>query len=331
METASWFLFLLVLVASIHYLYYVVRDKFYGDGCLIASSSSVKEGFTTEEDSVDKVVSTGDQWLDNTSLYDTFYASVYDQLVQGAARTQGEVGVLYHMWTRDGTVAKDMKVLDTGCGTGLACIAFANMNVQSVLGVDSSEAMLKRAQNVNISKSKLSEEQKKLVSFRQADLMNPSALGGAEVTHACCLYFTIYYMKDLEAFFRNMYLWVKPGGMLSVEVVNKHKFDPMLESAAPWLAFSLQKYSKDRVTKSEVTFDKFVYSGQFELTDPSAEFRETFRFKDGKIRRQRHRFLMPDIEDIVKTAKMVGWNYIQFTDLTTVGFEYAYLLHFRRP
>jgi hypothetical protein len=44
-------------------------------------------------------------------------------------------------------------------------------------------------------------------------------------------------------------------------------------------------------------FDKFDYEAEFELEDPKAEFRETFRFKDGSVRRQKHSLLMPSIAD----------------------------------
>ena len=138
-------------------------------------------------------------------------------------------------------------------------------------------------------------------------------------------------MPDKETVFRNLYFWIKPGGRLVVHVVNKHKFDPMLESASPWVGFSLQKYTTDRITESKVTFDKFDYSGKFDLTDPEAEFRETFRFKDGRVRRQKHTFHMPTITDIVKSAQAAGWKYTKFIDLTVVGFEYSFLLMFRHP
>ena len=82
--------------------------------------------------------------------------------------------------------------------------------------------------------------------------MDAGIIKPGEITHAICLYFVIYYMRDIEAFFRNMFVWVRPGGMMAIEVVNKYKFDPMLESASPFVAFSMQKYAKERIRKSEV-------------------------------------------------------------------------------
>lgn len=321
--TLSLVLLILLVVACLNYLTRIalerVKPQLYADpGAFLQ-----KEGFTGSKDPA--------VFLENKDLYDNFYASVYDQLTQNVTRTHAKIALLMHEWQGQGSKPDTMIVLDAGAGTGVGSIALAKMNVSKTIAIDLSPHMIKRAKEITIVQATLTDKQKASIDLRQADLMNPSALGGGEVTDAVALYFTIYYMPDIEAFFRNMFLWVKPGGHLAVEVVNKHKFDPMLESASPWLGFSLQKYSKDRITESKVVFDKFDYTGKFELHDPSAEFRETFRFKDGTVRRQRHRFQMPSIEEIVKIAKYAGWTYTKYVDLTAIGFEYSFLLQFRHP
>jgi 2-polyprenyl-3-methyl-5-hydroxy-6-metoxy-1,4-benzoquinol methylase len=270
-------------------------------------------------------------WMDNDSLYDSFYASVYDHLTQGSTRSQAEVGLILHEWTKRGDDLTKFEILDAGCGTGIVTSSFAKMGCKRVVGLDKSEAMLNQARTKTIPQTTLTEEQKAAIEWRQADLYSPSAAAGGEFSHAVVLYFTLYTFADKEAFLRCLYHWIRPGGRLVLHVVNKHKFDPMLESSAPWLGFSLQKYSDKRVTKSEVTFNKFKYTGDFELTDPAAEFRETFRFNDGKVRRQRHTLRMEDMSKIVEMAKAVGWEYLGHTDLTPISFEYAFHLHFRHP
>lgn len=326
--TFSNVLFILLVLAILNYLAQIaiqrVRPQLlvdpipgWGDPAL------QREGFTD--------MSGSEVFLSNDDLYDDFYASVYDQLTQNARMTQQKSTLIVAEWKKTGNKMEFADVLDAGCGTGVASLCMAKLDAKSILGIDKSKSMITRAQTVTLAESKLSEEQKKKITFRQGDLMNPSAVGGSSVTNAICLYFTIYYLPDKEAFFRNMFLWVKPGGELIVEVVNKYKFDPMLDSASPWIGFSLQKYSKERVTESKVIFNKFEYTGKFELTDPDAEFRETFRFKDGKIRRQRHRFQMPSIEEISKIGVRAGWVYTKYVDLTMIGFEYSYLLFFRHP
>lgn len=277
-----------------------------------------REGFTGDVKQTQK-----ETFLTNDTLYDDFYASVYNMLTQQQTRTAAKVALMFQEWQKKAWKPEQMEVVDAGCGTGVACAAFAKMKVKRVLALDKSEAMIKKAKEGNAKNP--------TVSYRVADLNNPSALGGGEVTHACCLYFTLYYLPDKEAFFRHMFLWVKPGGELVVEVVNKYKFDPLLESASPLVGFSLQKYSKKRLTESKVVFDKFDYTGRFDLYDPSADFTETFRFKNGNVRRQKHKLTMPTMEEIVKMAQAAGWNYLKYMDLVVVGFEYSYLLFFRHP
>lgn len=270
------------------------------------------------------------RWLSNDDLYDDFYVSVYDQLTQGSVRNQAEVGLMLHEWTKRGDELKTFNVLDVGCGSGIAVCAFAKMGVARVVGMDKSDAMLKQAKTKTLPQTTLTDKQKDVIEWRKADVANPSACTGGEFDHICMMYFTIYYINDKEGAFRNMYFWTKPGGRLVVQVVNKHKFDPMLESSTPWIGFSLQKYTDKRITSSEVTFDKFKYKGEFDLQDPGAEFRETFRFEGGKVRRQRHTLKMDDMSEIVGMAKLAGWEYLGFTDLTPISFEYAYHLHFKR-
>jgi hypothetical protein len=154
---------------------------------------------------------------------------------------------------------------------------------------------------------------------------------GGRFSHAALLFFTIYYSNNPSTIFNNLYHWIRPGGQLAIEVVNKYKFDPLLESASPFVGTTIQKYVKKRVTKSKVEFDKFSYEAEFDLQDPIAEFREVFRFKDSKVRRQRHTLYMRDINDFVHIAQVAGWNYNGFIDLMTCGFEYAYVLLFTHP
>jgi hypothetical protein len=79
-----------------------------------------------------------------------------------------------------------------------------------------------------------------------------------------------------------------------------------------------------------VVFDKFEYEGIFELEDPKAEFRETFRYKDGSIRRQKHTLYMRSIPEMVKIAGESGWLYTKYVDLMPLSFQYGYLLFFKR-
>lgn len=312
-------LLVLLVIVVINYAARVALDTYATPVLIAPGMAPQREGFT------DKPASSAPKelFLTNDTLYDSFYASVYDQLTQQQTRTAAKVALILQEWQKKGTPYEQMEVLDAGSGTGVACAAFAKMKVKRVLALDKSDAMIEKA--------KFGNQKNPSVSYRVADLNNPSACSGGEFTHVACLYFTLYYLPDKDAFFRNMFLWVKPGGEIAIEVVNKYKFDPLLESASPLVGFSLQKYTKKRLTESQVTFDKFTYSGRFDLFDPTAEFSETFRFKNGSIRRQKHKLTMPSMEEVVKIGQAAGWTYVKYIDLITVGFEYSYLLFFRHP
>jgi SAM-dependent methyltransferase len=324
----------LIIIVAVNYLTVIYFDKINQPMPIkteVASTGS-KEGFEDQKN----VVSPTDaeaaryEWLNNEQLYDHFFASIYDLLVQPSTRAQAEVSFLLNKWKNPREPLFDKKYLVGGCGTGVDVLAFANAGVGRVVGIDKSQAMLDQARTVNLPASVLKPERRNAIEWRKRDLIDPAAAQPAEFDAAALFYFTIYYIKDLDGLFRNLALWVKPGGHLAVHCVNKYKFDPLLESANPFV-FTPQKYSKHRITKSKVTFDKFDYEAVFDLDEETptyAEFRETFRYKDGSVRRQRHTFTMNNLPIIVQKAKAAGWNYEGYIDQVKQGYEYHYLLLF---
>jgi SAM-dependent methyltransferase len=323
----DWFWHILVVFLILFAINYM---SLLNERTLTKFSSTDPEGFTSEIPGATHESDGNVKWLTNAELYDSFYTSVYDQLCKPHVRNQSEAALILHEWTKRGEEQKTFRILDIGCGTGITVCSFTKMGVKQVVGLDSSQAMIDWAKNKTTPSTTLTAEQKENLEWRFGDAINPGVCSAGEFDHISMLYFTVYYLKNKEAVFRNAYLWTKPGGKFVLQVVNKHKFDPMLESASPWVFFSLQKYSDSRITRSEVTFDKFKYTGDFLLEDPKAEFRETFRFADSTVRHQKHELLMEDMTAIVGMAKLAGWEYIGNVDLTPIGFQYSFHLHFRK-
>lgn len=314
------FILVIIVLLSINYIVLVLLDK-------RAETIANSEGFSDKAESDTSLYT----WItESPQIYDDFYSGVYDQLTHQIERTKAKVAILKNIWSKDKMPHSEWSLLDAGCGTGHAAVSFAKMGIGRVIGMDYSPAMLRHAENTVQPAAKLNEKQNAALRWRIESLANPSAASAGEFTHITMFYFTFYYLPNQEEFFRFANLWLKPGGKLVIEVVNKYKFDPILESASPFIAFSLQKYSKERLLKSKVTFDKFEYESEFQLTDPKAEFYETFRFKNNSVRRQKHVLNMPTIEAIVKMGKVAGFKYIGYQDLNAVGFEYAYLLQFEK-
>ncbi len=335
---------LIFLLIVVNFIIYMIYNRYYKTKPYSREETAPRgfnaplafEGFEDAATAETQADQSKYEWLDNTALYDDFYADLYDKLTQRDKIAQAEVVKITELFKKNAPSIRPEEwiILDAGCGTGITTATLAAYNPTRVIGVDKSEAMIRRARTKTIPATKLSPEQIERIEFRVADLNSPSILKEGQVTHAVCTYFTLYYIPDLSTFFQNMFYWVRPGGVLVVQVVNKYKFDPMLEAAAPTV-FSFQKYSKERIKKSVVAFDKMDYEAEFDLDEEgggdAAEFRETFRFKDGTVRRQKHTFKMPDLKVVVSKATAAGWAYRGFQDLTPIGFEYAYFMVFTRP
>ena len=273
-----------------------------------------REGFRGDVNTDDQV-----EEFTNSNLYDNFYVKVYDMLVQGESRTAVEVDFTLGWMKKIQPDVSKLHVLDIGSGIGGHVEAFVKAGCGDVKGIDRSEAMVLRSR-------KLYPDNTYIVG----DVETPTIFSAGQFNLLTMYYFTIYYMPNKAQILRNLFTWMSPGGALIVHMVNRDKFDPILESASPYMAFSLQKYAKERIRKSTVTFDKFEYTAEFTNQEHHAQLDETFKFKDGRIRRNVHTLHMPVMEKLVTDFEEAGFVYKEFIDLMPIGYEYQYLFCFVR-
>jgi len=251
-------------------------------------------------------------------IYDKFYSNIYDQLFGDGSKNKFEIKEItknaLNKWK------KKTKILDAGCGTGWHTHTLSKK--YNIVGVDRSINMLKKARKLNA---------KHLLKL--GNIMNNKLFKKDEFSHILCLYFTLYYMDNINRLFKNFNRWLLPNGFVVVHLVDRDNFDPLLSATSPFPAFSLQKYSKKRLTKSKVHFNNFVYEGNFNKNsdDSSVNFTETFDFKKKPIiRKQTHLLNMPTIDEIVDIAKRNGFKLVNKISMTPVSFEYQYLCFFRK-
>lgn len=311
-------LLIIVILLCINYLSIILMDRL-----TTHPYESMTEGFES------MASASRTETLVDEEIYDDFYASVYNKIFQHDKLVQAEAAMALHEWA-DAMKPADMRILDLCCGTGVASCYLAKQGVGHIYAVDRSPAMIRYAKANILPKTTLTETQSSAIEWIQADAYAPSIIEPASVTHACLFYFTMYHFRNSDAIFRNLAHWVKPGGHMAIEVVNKYKFEPIPDVANPWVAVSPQKYSKERIKTSKAVFDTFEYETTFDLEENRAEFGETFRFKDGTSRRQKHILWMPTIQQLIQTAGECGWSYQKYVNLDMIGFNYGYMLFFVR-
>ena len=251
--------------------------------------------------------------LDNRSLYDSFYASVYDNLLFEPNKNAFEISEILHF-----TDIKNKHMLDIGSGTGHHCDQFTRQEFKCI-GLDKSLAMINKAK-----------ENYPQLNFMQGDanqsiLYKPEQFGLITI-----LYFTIYYMKDKKTVFKNCYDWLDNNGYLVIHLVNKEHFDPIVPAANPLLMVNVQDYAKKRITKSKIVFDKFEYQSKFIKDEPSG-FHEKFIFKDGKIRENHHQLFFETQKKILGYLKQLGFIMKGKINMYNCGYENQYLYILQKP
>jgi len=250
-------------------------------------------------------------------VYDDFYADIYDYLVFNIIKNQYEVGEIVNKTTP----SSESIILDVGCGTGHHVAELASQNL-NVLGIDSSQAMIKKAKE-NYPNNK----------FEVLDALNSNAFKPNSFTHILCLYFTIYYMKDKMHFFHNCMNWLMPGGYLVIHLVNRDEFDPILPPGNPLMLVSPQKYAKKRITHTKIRFNDFSYNADFQLdkTTNVAIFNEKFKNDNGQVRKNEHVLYMESQKDILFMAQEAGFILQGQADLIKAQYEYQYLYILVKP
>jgi SAM-dependent methyltransferase len=238
--------------------------------------------------------------------------------VYNNTKNEYEYGVI----EKSTTPTETSVIADIGCGTGhhVAELSAKNLNV---IGVDISPSMIEKAKKNN------PEDAEK---YKVGDGLDNYLFKDDELTHILCLYFTIYYMKDKTRFFYNCMRWLMPGGYLMIHLVDKHKFDPILPPGNPLYIVSPQKYAKERITKTKITFNDFSYESQFDLDDNSvATFNEKFKFNDGRVRKQEQKLFMEDLASIVNMALEAGFIIHAKVDMVKCAYENQFIYVFIKP
>jgi SAM-dependent methyltransferase len=301
---------------------------------LFKSFDSIQEGFDQDADFIIK---------ENDEILDDFYVNIYDQLLFSTIKNDFEISEIIHITKpvkminpieeTKPTVAMEpalpisiknpSKILDVGSCTGHTVGGFKKRDY-NIVGIDNCELMVKKAQQ-NYPKYKN--------LFMNGDVRDVLLFQPNSFTHILCLYFTIYYIKDKKLFFNNCMNWLNPGGYLIVHLVDRNQFDPILPPGNPLITVSPQRYAKNRITNTDITFNNFTYSSNFELNRDTniALFNEKMKANNGKVRKNQLELYMNTHEKILLQAQNMGFNIIGKVDMVKCEYEYQYLYILQKP
>jgi SAM-dependent methyltransferase len=247
-------------------------------------------------------------------IYDDFYANIYDDLIFNQIKNDYEVGEIVNKTTPD----TESLILDIGSGTGHHVKSLVDRGLKAQ-GIDISPAMVKQAKSLYPE-----------LDYRVADALDTMTFPAGSFTHITCLYFTIYYIEDKRRFFENCMQWLMPGGYLTVHLVDRDNFDPIIPAGDPFGVVSPQSYADKRITSTVVKFNNFDYKSNFELRpDDIAIMNETFKYKNnGNVRKNEHKLYMPTQTRILSLAKETGFILLSQIDMLRCqyGSQYMYVL-----
>jgi len=251
---------------------------------------------------------------------DPFYVGIYDELFYKKLYNSYEVGIILN---EIHPTSKDV-VIEIGSKTGSYTSALQQNCDCNVTGLDTSAAMVEYASKKYPN-----------CKFVQGDPLDFMSFSSEHATAILLLDFAIYYIKDRRTLFYNCYHWLKPGGYLILHLVNRHMFDPIVPAAKPFTLVSPQSVAKQRITTSEVVFDKFDYKSKFEFgkgdKNDSVTITETMKDRRGKVRKNVRSLRMSGQKIIIGEAKDAGFTMLGQYDLIKSQREYQYIYILYKP
>ena len=257
-----------------------------------------------------------------TSIYDNFYSKVYDKLFVSDIKNEFELFNVNNYTVKEDRHFdnKSIKFLDLGCGTGKH-LTILKRTGHNCVGIDKSMKMLEVARR-----------NEPTIPLVKGDFHNKSTFKNREFSHITCFFYTIYYSEYPDKIFKNVNYWLKPKGYFCIHLVDRDKFDPVLERASKLIPlFNPQKHSHTRVTQTKLKFDKFKYVADWKFKKDNVQFEENFMFNNNSQHRQnRHHFYMKNIDYYKKLAKKNGFKLIRIIDLLPANHDDNYVYIFQK-
>ena len=242
----------------------------------------------------------------DADAYDDFYVDIHDKLYRVADQAKFESEILYSNTQMDGF----SRVLDLGCGMGHVVAYLAAKGVGTVVGVDRSEAMVKRQKKLGPSKVDIQRLDEKAMK-------DPMAFEKGQFTHILALNRELYKQPDKVAFFRKCNHWLIPGGYLVVQVLDPTKLDYVVPLAKTG-AYRSKSTNNQSTKTSAIQMIDMEYKNTYSYEERTKTLKQVETMTDGatgKVRQNEHAFYMDN--DALQHAQYAGFSVLGEYDYET--------------
>ena len=268
---------------------------------IFRSNYSKYEGFEQKEQFIFKK---------GPSVYDNFYANVYDHITNTTIGTDFEIGTIINS-TNPSSVSV---ILDVGCRTGSRVSKLSDKNLD-VIGIDVSPFMIKKSL-MNYPDHK----------FIVGDALNGGQFKPSSFTHILCLDHIIYTFEDKRQLVNNFIDWLMPGGYFILHLVDIETFNPVSnKTELPIIVNTSKKPNKSIKTRD------YDYVANYTLNDNIGTIVEKFTFKNGHVRKQEQILYMDDKEVILTIVQQCGFTLHSIVDVIQSDYGKQYIYIFVKP
>ena len=262
-------------------------------------------------------------------IFDSYYVDIYDDLLNSMNKNNHDISIIKN----NTNYTSNSKVLDIGCGTGQHVNLFNKENKNNtVIGIDISKEMIKKAR-MNYPNS----------TFKLGNAINSFEFEPDSFTHICCLNLTIYYIKNKQQLFNNCYNWLRPKGILVLNLVNGKLFNIITPHAYDANIKPINNNSEERLSKCNIKFTTLDYKSDFKLDNhinanttalnqPNAILKEQFISKNSNTTRiNEHNLYMSTQQSIINMATNLGFIMISQNKYSDIKYKENYIYIFQKP
>ena len=249
-------------------------------------------------------------------IYDPFYAGIYNKIHEPKDENRE---IVDFMISYTDIHAKRSVLLDVGSGTGEQ-MAYITERGYDVFGIDRSKAIVEQAIMTHPD-----------LKIKVGDVSVPMMYDRNTFSHVLCtgLYGALYENLGKKIILENIFHWLKPGGYLILQIVDRDTFNPIPASGNSAVLTNPQLYSEERITNSEVQFVDFQYKSSFDFSSQDETVLVSEQFTEngtGATRKNERNLYINDMEQILQMAMETGFMVLGQQKMTKDDNQYIYLL-----